>query len=182
MTSPESAPFDLDRIVDALAVHDVRYVVIGGISGLLHGALEHVTRDVDVLVRADRQNRRRLAEALTDLGVVSDHPLDADDFAGNTQWETDAGPVDVLVTATGPDETILVYADIEPGALIVEIAGGRLVPTASLEDIIRMKEAVNRQKDLDALPELRGLGGDSHPERATIIDPFAFDIEYGADD
>lgn len=182
MTTPESAPFDLGRIVDALAAHDVTYVVIGGTSALLHGALEHVTRDVDVLIRSDRHNRLRLAEALTDLGAVSDHPIDADDFVGNTQWETDAGDVDVLVTTTGPDETIIVYADIEPGALIIEIASGRLVPTASLDDLIRMKEAVSRQKDLDALPELRRLRGDAHPERVTVVDPFAFDIEYGADD
>ena len=39
-------------------------------------------------------------------GAVSDHPIDADDFVGSTQWETDAGEVDVLVTATGPHETI----------------------------------------------------------------------------
>lgn len=66
--------------------------------------------------------------------------------------------------------------------MIIEIASGRLVPTASLDDIIRMKEAVSRQKDLDALPELRRLRGDAHPERVTVVDPFAFDIEYGADD
>jgi hypothetical protein len=182
VTSPGSNAFDLDRIVEALAVHDVIYVVIGGTSGLLHGVVEHVTRDVDVLIRSDLENRDRLARALTDLGAVSDHPINAQDFAGNTQWETDAGAVDVLVTATGPAETIFVYADIEPEALIIEIASGRLVPIASLDDIIRMKEAANRQKDLDALPELRRLRGDSHPERTTIVDPFAFDIEYGADD
>jgi hypothetical protein len=70
VTTPESAPFDLDRIVDSLGAHDVTYVVIGGTSGLLHGAVEHVTRDVDVLIRSDRNNRLCLAEALTDLGAV----------------------------------------------------------------------------------------------------------------
>ena len=110
-----------------------------------------------MLIRSDRHNRRRLAEALTDLGAVSDHPIDADDFVGNTQWKTDAGDVDVLVTATGPDETILMYADIEPGALIIEIASGRLVPTASLDDITQTAARENPTAAGDMAADLFGM-------------------------
>ena len=67
-----------------------------------------------MLARSDEENRRRLARALTELGVRINGAITADDLIGNTQWETDAGPIDVLITATGPDETIFMYADVQP--------------------------------------------------------------------
>lgn len=64
-----------------------------------------------------------------------------------------------------------------------DLAGGRQISAASLDDIIRMKEAADRVKDQEALPELRRLRGDSHPERPRDVDPFAdFDNDEGTDD
>jgi hypothetical protein len=57
---------------------------------------------------------------------------------------------------------------------------GVTVTAAALDDIILMKEAADRSKDHLALPELRRLRGDVHPDRATE-DPFEFDLEDGAD-
>jgi hypothetical protein len=57
---------------------------------------------------------------------------------------------------------------------------GVTVTAAALDDIILMKEAADRFKDHLALPELRRLRGDVHPDRATE-DPFEFDLEDGAD-
>jgi hypothetical protein len=103
-------------------------------------------------------------------------------MVGSTQWETDAGDVDILISATGPDETIIVYSDIERREEYVELDDGQRVPVASLDDVIRMKEAANRYKDHLALPELRRLRGDARPEQPTGYDPFGdFDIEDGAD-
>jgi hypothetical protein len=45
-----------------------------------------------------------------------------------------------------------------------------------------MKEAADRFKDQQALPELRRLRGDQHPDQPRDHDPFAdFDIEYGSE-
>ncbi len=63
-------PFDLIRIAEVLARHEVAYVTIGGVCGLLHGAVDYLTRDVDVLARSDertgggRQPRCRSSEHL----------------------------------------------------------------------------------------------------------------------
>ena len=46
------------------------------------------------------------------------------------------------------------------------------MPAASLDDIIRMKEAADRVKDHRALPELRRIPGDRHPDRSVDEDPF----------
>ena len=52
------------------------------------------------------------------------------------------------------------------------------MPTALLDDVIRMKEATYRGKDHLAMPELRRLRGDLNPERSRDVDPFAdYDIE-----
>jgi hypothetical protein len=55
---------------------------------------------------------------------------------------------------------------------VIEIENGLLVPTSSLDDVIRMKEAADRVKDHQALPELRRLRGDPNPERPRNFDPF----------
>ena len=60
--------FDLDRIAEVLARHQVRYVTIGGACVLFHGVVSYLTKDVDVLVRADIENRQRLAMASPLLG------------------------------------------------------------------------------------------------------------------
>ena len=179
MTRDVTEPFDLEHIALAMAKHGVRCVLIGGASGALHGMSDYVTKDVDFLVRADEENRTRLAAALRELGVGDD--VMADDLVGNSQWDTTAGPVDILVTAAGPNETIFVYTDIIARAEIFEIGdSGVTVATAALDDIIRMKEAADRFKDHLALPELRRLQGDCHPNRPAP-DPFEFDIEDGVD-
>ena len=116
-------PFDLTRIAEVLERHGVLYVTIGGACGLLHGATEYLTKDVDVMARSDEGNRRRLAAALTELGARADGAVTADDLIGNTQWETGAGPIDVVITATGPDETVFMYADIQPRSVVYTLGG-----------------------------------------------------------
>jgi hypothetical protein len=88
----------------------------------------------------------------------------------------------VLVTAAWPNEAIVVYSDIERGSIVFDAGRGVTMPAASLDDVIRMKEAADRNKDHLALPELRRLRGDRYPEIATSEDPFGdFNIEDGAD-
>lgn len=176
-------PFDLIRIAEALERHGVLYVTIGGACGLLHGVVGYLTQDVDVLALSDQDNRQRLASALSELGAIADGGITADDLTGNTQWDTDAGPIDVLITATGPNDTTFMYADIQPRSVVFALGAGQTMTAACLDDVISMKEAVDRFKDHQALPELRRLRGDQHPDHPRSLDPFAdFDIEYGAND
>lgn len=185
---PDDLPFDLTKIGEVPEQHDVRYVVIGGMSGTFHGMVDYRTKDVDLLVQNSAANLGCLAAALTQLGAV---PLGTTDrrpilgaelSAASTQWDTDAGPVDVLVTAAWTNESIVVYDDIERGSTVFDVGRGIAMPAASLNDIIRMKEAADRYKDHLALPELRRLRGDRYPELGTDQDPFGdFDIEAGTE-
>ena len=58
--------FDPRAIFDALDRHGVRYVLIGGMAAILHGA-SHVTTDVDVVPQDARENLERLSEVLKEL-------------------------------------------------------------------------------------------------------------------
>jgi hypothetical protein len=49
------------------------------------------------------------------------------------------------------------YADLRRDAIEIEAADGLRILVASLADVIRSKEAANREKDRIALPRLRRL-------------------------
>lgn len=179
MSDDVASPFDLVRIVEVFNRHGVAYIAIGGVSGMLHGAIHYVTQDVDMMVQASHENLQRIVTALLELGVDIDRELVVDDLSVNTQWRTPSGPIDILLTAIGPNETEITFRELNRSSQLFEVARGVLVPTASLDDVIRMKEAADRVKDHLALPELRRLRGDRHPDRSRDVDPFE---QYPIDD
>ncbi len=54
MTGEAERPFDLPRMVEVFNRHGVSYIAIGGVSGFLHGMVDYVTQDVDMLVQPSR--------------------------------------------------------------------------------------------------------------------------------
>ena len=107
--------------------------------------------------------------------------MQADDLKVNTQWITPSGRIDILLTALGPNEIEITFNELDRYSEAIEIENGLLVRTASLDDVIRMKEAADRMKDHQALPELRRLRGDPHPESPRGFDPFK-DFPIDADE
>ena len=131
------------------------------------------------MVQPSVDNLERVAAALVELGADIDRELSTSDLIVNTQWRTQSGPIDILLSAAGPNETEITFRELDLSSQLFEVARGLLVPTASLDDVIRMKEAADRIKDHLALPELRRLRGDVHPERSRDVDPFE---QFGIDD
>ena len=58
------------RIGEVLASHEVQYLLIGGISGMLHGMVDYRTQDVDLLIESNADNRALLAAAFTELNAI----------------------------------------------------------------------------------------------------------------
>ena len=155
---------DVGVMLEILDRHDVEYIVIGGFAIELHDVAIPPTRDVDITPAQSPANLRRLAEALEELGArfrVPDGPAEGVAIPGGITADWIAGMVTLaLVTDAGPLDVSLVpdgttgYEDLAAGR--VEIAfGGRVVPVAALEDVIRSKEAAGRIKDIVVLPALR---------------------------
>jgi hypothetical protein len=154
--------FDFDRIVAVLEAHGVRYVLIGGLAAIAQGS-PFPTEDVDITPEASRENLDRLSAALRELaarirtdgvpeGLPFDHDGESLGAAGIWNLVTPHGWLDISMKPAGTEG----YADLEAGALDLEIMGV-VIRVAALADIIRSKQAANREKDRRVLPVLREI-------------------------
>lgn len=166
MNPPEE--FAPQEILEAFDRHQVQYVLVGGYAAGLHGA-SRPTSDIDVTPATTRENLTRVVAALHDLdaGIRVDalpEPLpfdtDAAALADMTalNLRTPHGDVDLTFHPSGTDG----YPDLIRAATPHEV-GTVTVQLASLDDIIRSKEAAGRTKDTEALPELYRLAGRTPP-------------------
>lgn len=152
--------FRPDEILEALERRHVGYVLIGGLAAAVRGS-PYPTGDVDITPAPDRENLGRLAAALEDLGAklrVEGHdpvawPLDERSFDQGTTWTfvTDAGHLDVCLRPDGTGG----YPDLRRGATEEPLTETLTIAVASLADVIRSKEAANRDSDRRMLPALR---------------------------
>lgn len=51
------------RVLDALSHENVDYILIGGVTCIIHG-LDRLTRDIDIFVKMEKKNIERLRNAL----------------------------------------------------------------------------------------------------------------------
>lgn len=160
--------FDPQALLELLHRHDVHYVLIGGLAAALRGSATP-TFDVDITPETSSGNLARLSEALTDLdarirvdGIPDGLPFahDAASLASMRMLNlvTRLGDLDIALEPAGVTD----YAQWEAGADSVTVLGIP-VQVASLESIVRSKEAANRSKDRVQLPMLRALLQRQHP-------------------
>lgn len=156
----DSPDFQPEQVVRLLGRHRVRYVLIGGLAAVTHGA-PLVTQDVDLCHARDPENLARLADALREVhatlrGADPEVPflLDAKTLVRGDAFTftTDVGWVDILATPAGTSG----YDDLARTADAFELFGFRVL-VASVDDLIRMKRAAGRPKDLLAAEELGAL-------------------------
>jgi hypothetical protein len=147
-------------MLEALESERVRYIVIGGFAAVLNGAT-HVTLDLDITPDRDIANLDRLAKALEYLnaGVYDMPPEAAASFhlsgrtlAAGSAWKfvTDHGELDVSLDPDGTRG----YKDLRRNAFVARLDDLE-ISVAALEDVIRSKEAANRERDRAVLPDLR---------------------------
>lgn len=159
MSGPGAEAFDPLEMIRVLNEHQVRYVVIGGIAAGVQGAI-WATADLHVTYARERDNYESLAAALRDLEAVPvDLPagvrvaLDARSLTSGTNWTllTRVGRLDLL----GEPGAGLDYASLLPGARLIQ--GQRSYLVASVRDLLAMKVAVGRPKDIGHAELLRIL-------------------------
>ena len=157
---PVPPPLDLDRVREVLQRHGVDYVVIGGIAVLAHGN-PRATFDVDIVASDERENFVRLAAALDELDAelagVDAHlldldPTDPDQLGNGASWtvHTSAGRIDLLTDVPGGRP----YAELRERSLLVE-GDGPPFRVVGLDDLVRMKRAAGRPKDLADIAALQ---------------------------
>jgi hypothetical protein len=158
----ELAPLDPERLITTLARHGVRYVLIGAVAARLQG-FPRMTADADITPARDPENLEHLAAALRELdarvyteavpeGLAFDCSAAMLGRAELWNLVTAAGRLDVAFQPSGTDG----YEDLLRGAVPFVVFGATL-EAASLQDIIRSKEAAGRPQDLQDVVVLREI-------------------------
>ncbi len=138
---------DTESLLKSLKEHKVKFVIIDATAFPGHG-YSRATLDIDIFIRPERANAEKTLMALKSFGY------DVRDVA-----------VDELITKKILIRKYLVETDIHPYVKGVSFDdvwknkvkskfGDTFVWFASLEDLIRMKKAAGRPKDIEDLKYL----------------------------
>lgn len=156
----EHPAFSAGSLIRALVDGDVDFVVIGGLAAQAHGS-PLITEDLDICFALDGDNLDRLAAVLSDLAAIRrgmpegiQAPLDRRALRAGDVFtlRTSFGDLDLLAR---PDPG-LDYEQLRSRAARYDF--DRLsVWIADLEDVIAMKRAAGRPKDLLAIEHLAAL-------------------------
>jgi len=141
---------DIEDLLKSLNVHKVEFVIIGATSFPIHG-YARATLDIDLFIRPEPQNAGRVLDALRDFG-----------------YDITEITLEDLLTKKVLIRQYLVETDIHPfaaGVTFDQVWENRISGTfgkekvyyTSLDDLIMMKEAAGRPKDLEDLKVLKIL-------------------------
>jgi len=147
-------------LLKRLSGHEVEFVIVGGIAGVLHGS-SLVTRDLDICAPLTRDNLARILVALSGLNarfrVTSDQrPLSAnpEDYLGyrNLYLLTDWGQLDILSEIMGLGN----HEAVARNTITVDL-GGISCRVLDLNALILSKKSLNRPRDRLAVIELEAI-------------------------
>lgn len=151
---------DAEELLRRLTARGVDFVVIGGIAAVLWGS-PRMTFDLDICFALDDGNLEALGSVLVELGAslkgVADEVPFVPDAATLRRVElltlsTSAGELDLLAQPPGAPD----YNSLRRRASRVDI-GDFHVLVSSIEDLIAMKRAGGRNKDLADIDELEAI-------------------------
>ena len=147
-------------ILKILHQHKVKFIIVGGVCAVLHGA-PLATFDLDVVHSREQDNLIRLWTALGKLSALyrtagrqGQRPGLSD--LASTEHQllmTRFGPLDLLgTTGKGRDYNQLLQDTVE-----IEIGPALKVRASTLESLVKTKEETGLEMDRAALPLLRRL-------------------------
>jgi predicted nucleotidyltransferase len=151
---------DFESALRALVDSGVQFIVVGAYAAFAHGS-NQLTHDLDICYERTTENMRRLASALAPhrprlRGIPEQVPFIFDERTlsqgMNFTLDTDMGEIDLLGELSGIGQ----FPELIKDTQIVGLHG-RTIRIASLDAIIRSKQAAGREKDRAILPELEAL-------------------------
>ena len=156
------APLDPELLLTTLHDHKVKFVLIGALAARLYG-FPRLTADADITPSDDGANLDRLASALKQLrarvytesvpeGLAFDCSAAALGRARMWNLVTQAGRVDVAFQPAGTKG----FDELSRNAERFKAYGVTFL-AASIDDIIKSKEAAGRPKDRDDVLLLRAI-------------------------
>ena len=132
--------------------HGVEYLAVGAHALAVYGHVR-ATKDLDVWVRPDPENAKRVLRALTAFGAPTDELMEADLVEPGLIFQIGVSPVriDIITSIEGvgfdaawPARVLTKFADQPVGVL-------------SKQHLIQNKRAAGRTQDLADLERLEGI-------------------------
>lgn len=142
---------DFRDFLTAFNKYEVRYILVGGFSVILHG-YSRTTGDMDIWVERTAENYKSIVKAFHEFGMpVFD--MTEENFLNHPIWDvyTFGNPpsaIDILMNVKG-----LNFADCYNSAIMFEDDGFE-VRTLHLNNLIDAKKASGRPKDIDDINNL----------------------------
>jgi len=145
-------------ILKTLHQHKVKFIIVGGVCAVLHGA-PMATFDLDVVHSREPDNLARLSAALEELHAHYRIPGHREMKPGPSHLASEGhqllmtrfGPLDLLGTiGKGREYNQLLQETVE-----MEVGPGLKVRVLTLENLVKTKEETGQEKDRAALPLLR---------------------------
>ena len=140
----------IEKLLQLLNDHNVKYVIIGATAFPVHGYVR-ATMDIDLFIEATKNNAQKSYKCLKEFGydvteISIDDLLNKKLLIRQYVIETDIHP---FVAGVSFDEVWekRIYADYK----------SIKAPFADLDSLIKMKKAANRAKDIEDLKHLRKL-------------------------
>lgn len=144
---------DFRDLLACLREAEVAFVIVGAHALAAHG-LPRATGDLDVLVRPDGDNARRVYRALAAFGApLESHGVTVDDFAApETVYQLGLPPrrIDLLTSISG-----VTFEDAWSTRVTISV-GGDEVAFLGRDALIANKRAAARPKDLADVAALEG--------------------------
>ncbi len=147
----------LKTLVDGLVKHKISYMIVGGYAVNFHGFSRN-TVDIDLVIKFNLTNLKKIEKLLHEMGMISRLPIDAvsiykfrDEYIKNRNliaWnfykeDEPTDQVDILITHD--------IGDFKSETFRV---GEFKFKVISKEDLIKMKRDSGREKDLVDIREL----------------------------
>ncbi|MEO7083830.1 MAG: hypothetical protein ABI442_20280 [Gemmatimonadaceae bacterium] len=155
---------DLERVLASLAAAGVRFIIVGGVAGTIHGS-SRLTQDLDIVYDRSPDNIARLVTALDPFrpylrgappGLPFDWSARTVERGLNFTLTTTVGDVDLLGEIIGGGG----YDNLHTHTIQVEIFGNRH-ECIDLTWLIKTKRSAGRPRDLEAVAELEALDEES---------------------
>ena len=151
---------EFEKILAALTAAKVKFILIGGVAGNLHGSAR-ITYDLDVVYERSRENIQRLVAALLPhspylRGAPPGLPFTFDERTVrnglNFTLTTKLGDFDLLGEVAGGGT----YEPLLPFTQWVREDDLEFL-CVTLERLIQLKRAAGRPKDFEAIAELQAI-------------------------
>ncbi|OAQ38469.1 hypothetical protein A5893_13670 [Pedobacter psychrophilus] len=142
---------DFRDFIEALNIAEVKYLLVGGFSVILHG-YSRTTGDMDIWVEKSNKNYTKIKKAFDNFGMPVFDMTEAN-FLNHPNWDVftfgvPPSAIDMMVKLKGLNfdkayERSINFED-----------DGLLIKCINFDDLIKAKNATSRPKDIDDIQNL----------------------------